>query len=148
MNRPFLLYFLVLLHFLLALGALYGGWMLLTDPLGFGMRPEWLDRSPFRSYTFPGLFLLVVLGVMPILVAVGLLRRTFFPWGYAFNIYRDRHWAWTFSLLTGLILVAWIAVQLAWVPYFWLQPVMLTWAWAILVVTLWPSVMRYFQKSR
>ncbi|MBL7804481.1 MAG: hypothetical protein JNL02_12140 [Saprospiraceae bacterium] len=147
MKRPPLLYVLALFHIVLGVGALYGGWMLLTDPIGFGMKPEWLDQSPFGSYTIPGLFLFFLLGVLPLMVATGLLRRQFFPLGYVLNIYRDRHWAWTFSLVIGLMLIGWITVQITLVPHFWMQPLFLGWGLGILILTLWPAVMRYFQKS-
>ena len=71
MKRPFPLYMLLFLHVVLAAGALYGGWKLLTDPIGFGMRPEWLDHSPFHSYTGPGIVLLLLLGIFPLIVARG-----------------------------------------------------------------------------
>ncbi len=147
MKRPFLLYVLLLLHVVLAAGALYGGWKLLTDPIGFGMRPEWLDHSPFHSYTAPGIVLLLLLGIFPLIVARGLMQRSFLPFAYVFNIYRDRHWAWTYSLIVGLILIGWINVQIALVPYFWMQPLFLGWGLAIVVLTMWPSVMRFYQKN-
>lgn len=148
MKRPLLLYPLVLLHLLLGAGALYGGFMLLTNPINFGMRPEWLNGSPFNSYLIPGLFLFVFLGIVPLIVATGLVRRAAFPLIYAFNFYRDRHWAWTFSLLTGILLIGWINVQIALVPYFWMQPLFLAVGLLILILTLWPSVMRYFKKGK
>ncbi len=145
MSRPFPLYPLVILHKLLGLGALYGGWYLLYDPTGLGVRPEWLAQSPFRSYLLPGLFLLLVQGVFPLFVVAGLWWKPDWRRAGALNIYPGRHWAWTYSLYTGLVLIGWITVQIMWVPRFWLQPVFLVVGLLILILTLWPGVMRYFE---
>lgn len=148
MKPPFLIYVLTLLHLVLGLGALYGGWMLLTDPIGFGMHPEWLNGSPFHSYLLPGLVLFVLLGIFPLMVAKGLVQRRTLAIAYVFNFYRDRHWAWTYSLVVGLMLVGWITVQISLVPAFWMQPLFLAVALLILIFTLWPSVMQYYQKGK
>jgi len=43
-------------------GAVYGGYSLLTDADGLGAKQGWLEGSIFPDYTVPGLFLLVVIG--------------------------------------------------------------------------------------
>ena len=43
-------------------GALFGGWGLLSDAEGLGARQSWLQGSPFPNYIVPGLVLLVVVG--------------------------------------------------------------------------------------
>jgi hypothetical protein len=43
-------------------GAVYGGYSLLTDAEGLGVKQAWLEGSVFSDYTVPGLFLLVVIG--------------------------------------------------------------------------------------
>ncbi len=45
-----------------ALGAIYGGYRLLADPVGLGVKQAWLDGTPFPDYTVPGITLLVVIG--------------------------------------------------------------------------------------
>lgn len=142
--RPIPLYLLLLLHFILGTGAFYGGWHLITDPIGFGMKPEWLAASPFSSYLIPGVVLLLVNGVFPMLILWGLFFK---PGSNVFNrlnIYADRHWAWTYSLFSGIMLIGWINVQMTMVPFFWLQPVFLAVGLLILILTLWPSVMRHY----
>jgi hypothetical protein len=47
---------------IVGVGAVYGGYSLLTDPEGLGARQSWLDGSAFSDYTIPGLVLLVVIG--------------------------------------------------------------------------------------
>jgi hypothetical protein len=46
----------------MGIGALGGGFELMRDAEGFGMLPEWIERSPFPDYRIPGLFLFVVIG--------------------------------------------------------------------------------------
>lgn len=46
----------------MGIGALGGGFELLRDAEGFGVQPEWIERSPFPDYRIPGLFLFVVIG--------------------------------------------------------------------------------------
>ena len=43
-------------------GAIFGGYGLLSDAEGLGAKQAWLDGSVFPDYTVPGLFLLVVIG--------------------------------------------------------------------------------------
>lgn len=145
MKRPLILFPLLLLHLLLGIGALYGGWMLMTDADGFGVKPEWLEHSPFRSYILPGIILFVINGVFPLFIAWGLFRKPVWHRAGLFNIYPERHWAWTYSLFSGLGLIIWINVQITMVPFFWLQPVFLTVGLLILIFTLWPGLMRYYQ---
>ena len=43
-------------------GAIFGGYGLLSDAEGLGAKHAWLDGSVFPDYTVPGLFLLIVIG--------------------------------------------------------------------------------------
>ena len=146
MKRPFAFYPLFFLHVLLGTSALFGGWVLMTDAEGFGMKSEWLDQSPFKSYVSLGFILFVFNGLFPLFVAAGLLLKpTTWRWAEIFNIYRDRHWAWTYSLFAGLVIIIWIAVQISLVPYIWLQPACIATGLLILIFTLWPDLMKYYQ---
>ena len=44
------------------MGAVFGGYGLLSDAEGLGAKQAWLDGSVFPDYTVPGLFLLIVIG--------------------------------------------------------------------------------------
>lgn len=146
-KRPFVAYLLIALQLLLGIGAVAGGSFMLINPSGelLGLGLELLDGSPFDDYLIPGLLLTLVLGVMPLLVACGLIWR--FPARVAdrLNLYRDTHWSWSFSLYTGYALVIWIAAQV----YF-LQAVqgvhLLYWTigFAIQIVTLLPRTRKYY----
>lgn len=147
MKRPLTLFPLYVLHMLLATGAVYGGWSLMTNPYEFGMQAEWLSETPFHSFFLPGFILFIFNGIFPLFILWGLLFKPVWPAADIFNIYRDRHWAWTYSLFSGIILIIWITVQLTMVPAFWLQPVCLFAGVLILVLTLWPGTMQYYQKT-
>ncbi|WP_020618272.1 hypothetical protein [Paenibacillus daejeonensis] len=141
---------LIVLHLFLSVGAVIGGLGMLISPSGqlIGLSLELLAHSPFSNYLLPGLLLTLVLGVMPLLVAVGLIRRTPSRIAERFNLYRDMHWAWTFSLYTGYALVIWIAAQV----YF-LQAVhavhLLYWTlgFAIQILTLLPRTRSRYARS-
>jgi hypothetical protein len=81
------------------------GCELVADPSGeaIGLSLELIDGSIFQSYLVPGLILLIVLGVGPLLAAYGL--------------WRGHRWAWRASFVLGCALVIWIAVQIAIIGY-------------------------------
>ena len=99
-TRPLSVRLLVVLLVFQGLSGLAGGVALSLDPTGtgIGLDPAWLDGSPFPDYGVPGVFLLVVLGLGPL--------------GAALLVIRDSPWAWSAALLTGLVLVAWILVEI------------------------------------
>jgi len=103
---------LVILQLFVGAGGIFGGWEMIRHPLNaFGVTPELIAGSPFDTYTRPGILLLVLVGVAPCLLALGLLART--PGALAV------------SGLFGIGLMAWIAVQWALLTErLWLQPVM------------------------
>jgi hypothetical protein len=74
--------------------------MLVVDPTGdaIGLPLDWLQGSPFPDYRLPGLFLLAVLGAVPLWVAA--------------RVWRRRAWAWPGALMVGLVLLAWLVVEI------------------------------------
>lgn len=145
--RPFSLYLLLIPHIFLSLGAVYGGIFLILKPDGsaLGMNPEWLDHSPFTNYLIPGLILFTLVGLFPLFTVAGLLLKPGWKWANALNIYPNRHWAWAYSLYSGVIVIIWITVQLIWTQYFWLQAVMIITGLLIIILTLMPSVIKHFE---
>jgi hypothetical protein len=96
----------VLLGFI-ALNAFGGAWYGLSGAAG--VPREWLNGTPFTSYVIPSLFLGIVVGGGCLAASIGVLRRSRFTPPLAMS--------------AGVLLVAWIAVQVAligWVS--WLQP--------------------------
>lgn len=149
MKRPFVFILLVVLLLFQAIGALYGGFSLMIEPGGSIMQMplSWLQPSPFDDYFIPGLILAVVLGLFPVFIVYGLL---FMPkWNFGpLNVYPRRHWSLTFALYLGIMLVCWINVQLLMVQqYFWLQPVMALTGLLIIVTSLAPRLIAYYEQS-
>ncbi|MDN3686996.1 hypothetical protein [Cyclobacterium jeungdonense] len=149
MERPFSLYLLFVLHLFLGIGAVYGGGMLLIKPdgSGLGMDTEWLSHSPFNTYLIPAFILFTLIGLFPLLTFVGLLTKPDWKWANTLNLYANRHWAWTFSLYSGIIVITWITVQLIMTQYFWLQSIMIFTGLFIIIFTLTPAVMKNFETS-
>jgi hypothetical protein len=92
------------------LTAVAGGYMLMTDPTGgsMGMSPEWLSNSPFADFSFPGLILFSVNGLMNLMVLL--------------LVIADLERYYYMIILAGLALVGWILVQVIMINRFsWLQ---------------------------
>jgi hypothetical protein len=96
---------LIVLETALAVGALYGGIALIARPEGdaLGMSADLLAGTPFDDYLIPGVLLLAANAGLPLAAAWAALRR--WPWAPAGH------------MAVGLVLIAWIIVQLALVGY-------------------------------
>ncbi len=103
--RPAALHLLFLLLLVQGVSGLAGGLILALEPTGaaIGVPLVWLRGSPFPDYRVPGLFLLVVLGAGPLWVAGRVWRRT--------------TWAWPGALMVGLVLLAWLLVEIRVIGY-------------------------------
>jgi hypothetical protein len=108
---------------LVAVMALYGGIFMIWDNK-LGMLDEWLEGTPFTSWTVPGLLLIAVVAV-PMLTAAALEAR--------------RHrWAPQASIVAGTAQIGWIGAQLVIMQrYNFQQPIILGAGLAIVIVTLW-----------
>lgn len=150
-KKPFALYVLVFLLFFQAVSALYGGISLVFDPSGalLKMGPEMLGNTPFNSFLIPGLILGLLFGIVPLLLIYPLLAQPHWRWTRKLNIYKNRYWAWTVSLYVGLGLIIWNGVQVAMIgggtgiQIFYGAIGLL-----IVIFTLWPSMMKYFRRSK
>ncbi len=107
----FLLIFLVCFQMI---SAIPSGLMMILDPSGatLGVPLNMLEPSPFSDFLIPGLFLFSILGIFPILIVYGLLKKPNFKFANRLNLLKDHHWSWTFSYYLGLLLVLWINMQL------------------------------------
>ncbi len=145
-KRPFAFYLLEFLLAMQALGALFGGLSLVFSPSGELLHIPLmvLKGSPFATFMIPGLILLIVLGLFPGILVLALFRRPVWKAAGMLNIYRGIHWAWTYSLYLGIMLIIWILLEVSWIGYDILQTIFGLVGVAIVVATLLPANMRYF----
>jgi hypothetical protein len=145
-RRPFSAWLLVVLVFLLAVGAIISGPMLFLAPDGHLMQwtVDQLKGTPFPDYLLPGIILFVFVGIFPLLTGIGLVARENTALA-ALNPFKKYSWAWTASLAVGIILEIWIITETALLGYIsFLQPLMAVWGVLILALTLVPSVRKYY----
>jgi hypothetical protein len=123
----------LLLGFLVlqGIGGIFGGVAFVLAPDGDLLRipTSYLEGTPFSDFLIPGLLLLTVLGVFPLVVAVGLWRR--------------RPWAWFGAFAVGCGLVIFELVEYAMIGQ---DPQQLVWGsigGLIAVLCIAPSVQRY-----
>jgi hypothetical protein len=147
MKRPFSFYILFSLLLFLGINATIGGGMLIVQPDGslLGMQPNWLEHAPFNNYLLPGLTLFLINGIFPLFILIGLARKPSWKWAKALNIFPEMHWAWTYSLYAGVIVIIWIAFQMIMTPYFWLQPVIIFVGLLIIICTMMPALIKFFE---
>ncbi|MEK5234515.1 hypothetical protein NST99_02200 [Paenibacillus sp. FSL L8-0470] len=112
-KRPGAVILLYILQAFLGVGAVGGGLMLLADPSGemIGMPSSVLERSPFEDFAIPGVLLLVIFGLLPLLVLYGLVKKPDWKWAAPLNPFRTLHSAWALSLYIGFGQIIWIMVQ-------------------------------------
>jgi hypothetical protein len=97
-RRPGTLWVLMALAAVQIIGAVAGGVGLVQDPIkNIGMSLSLLDGTPFHDYLIPGLVLLIVVGLFPIVPLVGLAMR--------------RRWGWWLELAAGCGLIIWIVTE-------------------------------------
>jgi peptidoglycan/LPS O-acetylase OafA/YrhL len=139
-KRPGTVWGLIVLTAIQALGAIPAGIGLVSDPINnIGMPISILEGSPFNDFLIPGLILLVVLGLFPLAVVYGLVRR--------------RQWGWWLSLAVGAGVVIWIVTEVAVLGYLsgagiGLQIVFGLVGMAILVLALVRPTRRFFRVGR
>lgn len=98
-GRPLSVWALIGLLAVLGVRGVLGGGQFLLAPSGrlVGLSTAALAGSPFRSFLLPGLILFVVLGFVPLAVAVGL--------------YRGRRWGPAAAFAVAVALAVWVAVE-------------------------------------
>lgn len=144
---PFAGKLLIFLQVVLGLGAIFGGMVLIIDPSGelIKMPITLLEHSPFSNFLIPGIILLVMLGILPLVVTYGLIRNQPRELANRLNLFPEKHWAWTYSLYIGFILIIWIAVEAYFIRDF--AAVHLGYVFLALLIqaiTLLPSVQSYY----
>jgi hypothetical protein len=130
-----------------AVSGLGGGAILAIDPTGglVGMPLSVLRRGPFVDFLVPGVILLLVLGVVPAIVAVGLWTRP--RWVALRPLERTfgEHWSWVGTGVVGVGLLVWLAVELWMVGPSSLLVLYALLGSAIIVLALMPSTRRFYR---
>jgi hypothetical protein len=104
MEMPWTAKTLAVLTAIQALGAIGGGIGLVRDPVrNIGLPVSLLEGTPFHNYLIPGLILLIIVGLVPLVAFVSLIRR--------------QKWAWWVALSGGIDLVIWIIVEVVLLGY-------------------------------
>jgi hypothetical protein len=149
LKRPVILWPLLFLLLFLAVGGLYGGIAMLIDPAGdlIGLAHT-LPELPVSDFILPGLFLLLVMGIMPLLLIYGLLARPGWTWAERLFHWSGHHWAWTGTLLLGIVLAIWLIYQAFLISFEWpIQYITAVDGFLIILFLLMPG-MRTFYTSR
>jgi len=137
---------LVFLLLFLAMGGLFGGYMLVSEPSGakLGAPLLLLEGLPIKTFLIPGLVLLIVLGIAPAMAVWGLLSLPNFRIPFLSG---KHHWAWKFTGGLGVFLIGWTVGEL----YLWgmnfLSALYLGFGLLIVVAVLMPEVRRYTQNG-
>lgn len=144
---PFTSKLLILLHLLLGIGAVFGGMVLIIDPSGelIKMPITLLGNSPFNSFLIPGIILLVVLGVLPLIVSFALVTKRQLKIANRLNLFADMHWAWTYSIYISFALIIWITIETFFIQHVAIIHVVYIFlGLTIQAVTILPSVKKYY----
>jgi len=150
--RPAAVYLLVALEGILAFLGFFSGISFLTSPSGesHGMDPSVLEGTPIGDFTLVGVFFVICYGILPVLAIYGILKLPRWRWTDAINKWTGQNWAWTAIVATGVILIVWIAIEVALIgspdgfPRF-LQVIMTVLGVVFLVLAMLPRV-RAFTK--
>lgn len=126
-SRPYSLWALIGCLLFLSISGLGGGIVLILDPSGaiMSLPADLLAELPLDSFFLPGLYLVLVYGLLSPIIAYGLWKRA--------------SWAWAASVVLGIILLGWIIGQLiVWGSPHIIQVVYFVLSLAILLFSLLP----------
>ncbi len=114
MKRPISNILLLFLLLIQAIGAIPAGYSLVIDPSGegIGLPISLLDTAPFSDFLIPGIFLLFILGLIPLFLIYGLITKKNWPWIAKINPDKGYHWSLIYSHYFGIVLILWITMQL------------------------------------
>ena len=141
--------FLIVLGFL-SIGAIGGGAVLIISPEGelMGLPVSSFKNMPFNSFLIPGIILFLVLGLVPLLLIIALLKKPESKLAEQFNVFKDMHWSWTYSIYIAITLICWIHIQLIFLQsgVFWLYTFYMLYAVVIIIIALLPQIRNLYKK--
>jgi hypothetical protein len=136
---------LVIVLVVFALGGFYGGIMMLRDPSGELFQvADILPLLPVANFILPGLFLIVVMGFYPLLLAIALVIRPDWPWLDSLVQWSKHYWAWTGTLILVAVLTLWLIYEIWLIGIFPITYATAVMGLLILIFALMPGVRRYF----
>lgn len=114
-RRPAPILLIIALEIILAILGFFSGITFLQDPSGrtHGMDTSILVTTPIKDFTPVGLFFVICYGILPSLAMFGLWKLPRWRWTDAFNQWTRKNWSWMATMVIGVILIAWIAVEVA-----------------------------------
>lgn len=138
---------MIALEALLAFFGFASGGQFLIDPSGgtHDMDTSILEGTPVGDFALVGLFFVIAYGILPILTIFGLWKLPRWRWTDVVNKWTGQNWAWTLAAATGVTLIVWIVVEVAYIgspdgfPRF-LQVMMTLFGVAILALAFVPRV--------
>ncbi|HSW58934.1 MAG TPA: hypothetical protein VLH15_11050 [Dehalococcoidales bacterium] len=148
-RSPVVLWILVFLLFLIGLAALISGPMLFLAPDGHLL--QWsvsmLEGTPFANFLVPGVILFLLIGIFPVFVGYGLLKKPFWRWPDRINPLKQYHWSFSASWAVGIIILIWIITETVLLGYISvLQPIVGAWGVTLIILTLLPPIRRYCRR--
>jgi len=138
-QRTFTVRALIVLQFLLGLGAVISGGLFIIAPDGRPMQmPLYMLRNtPFATFLLPAMLLFTFVGIYPLIVAYSLFARPSWIRLDLLNPFKIMYRGWTASLVAGVILIIWICVQvIMFGSVSFLHVLYFVWGVAILLLTL------------
>lgn len=104
---------LIVLEAVLVFFGFASGMQFIRDPSGgtHDMDTSILEGTPVGDFLLVGLFFVTCYGVLPILIIYGLWKLPRWSWTDPINKWTGQNWAWTGAAATGVILIAWIIVE-------------------------------------
>ena len=148
-HHPLAMWLLICLQFLLGLGALCGGGVLIAAPDGslIQMPLSMLEHSPFSNFLIPGVILFSLLGIYPVGVAYSLWQQPAWRLPEALNPFKQLHWSWAASLAAGIMLVIWISTQVLLIQAIvFLHILYFVWGWTLILLTMTPTVYQHLKR--
>jgi hypothetical protein len=146
-HRPFTAALTVAVLSFLGVSAVGGGVAMVT---GYTPPQTWLDAIPLvNSWIIPGLVLGLGFGAGSLVVARGVALRPAWRWTGRIERVTRHHWSWAGTLLIGAGQVAWIVLELIYLPETSaLQAVYGATGLVLLVLPLLPSTRHYLAPRR
>ena len=146
MRRPLMLWPLIICLLVLAVGGgLSGGIAMLIDPSGemLGVA-DMLPLLPVPNFILPGIFLLIVMALFPLVLAISLITRPNWSWVDSLFEWSNHYWAWSGTLILVAILALWLIYEGWLIGMFPITYVTVVLGLLILLFALMPSVRKYY----